>query len=77
LNVTAIVLEIPSDWFGADHIGVWATKPKPGRAIRSHGRPAINTRAHSSNLKDAFNNTDPKHDQKRFRSTCVELAHGA
>jgi hypothetical protein len=70
-NVTAIVLEVPSSWFGSDHIGVWATTQTAGGRFDRMGRPAINTVLIPPALKDAFNNNDPKMDQKRFRETVL------
>ena len=64
LNVTAIVLEVPtSDLLGATpDIGVWATVNLDGVQVERMGRPVINTALIPSGSKDAFNATVPADD---------------
>jgi hypothetical protein len=82
LNVSAIVLEVPSSWFGATNIGVWARTVANGKQIDRMGRPAINTVFIPNNplepsgtepsMKNKFNATLPRNDQKRFRPEVVD-----
>lgn len=68
LNVSAIVVEVPSDRLTDDssNIGVWAqTRNGDGRADRT-GRPAIATVLVDDGNEDAFNATKPKKDRARF-----------
>ena len=73
LNVSAIVVEVPSTWLGPNMIGVWARTVMGGNQIDRMGRPAINTvfippnpfEAGSTlpgNPEDMFNATKPKDD---------------
>ena len=64
LNVTAIVLEVPtSDLLGGTpNIGVWATVSLDGVQVERMGRPVINTALIPSGSKDAFNATVPADD---------------
>ncbi|MEM7118033.1 MAG: DUF4331 family protein [Chloroflexota bacterium] len=79
LNVSAIVLEVPSEWLGAEDVGIWAWIKYRGRADRM-GRPAINTVFIPSNpfepdepsLKNRFNSNKPHRDQDRFRDEIVD-----
>ena len=67
VNVSAIVLEIPSADFGATDIGVWATTTQGGVQIDRAGRPAINTVLVSTDeLKEAFNAASPENDFTDF-----------
>lgn len=65
-NVSAIVLELPSDFLtdGDDpNIGVWATtatRQGGGGRVDQVGRPGISTVLVPSELKDAFNRTPPQ-----------------
>jgi len=80
LNVSAIVLEGPSDLFRNDNIGVWARTMLNGDQIDRMGRPAINTVFIPSNpfepgeasQKNAFNAGKPRQDQRNFRSEVVD-----
>jgi hypothetical protein len=82
LNVSAIVLEVPSSWFGATDIGVWARTVANGKQIDRMGRPAINTVFIPNNplepagtepsKKNKFNAALPRNDQKRFRGEVVD-----
>jgi hypothetical protein len=70
LNVTAIVLELPSSMLGGN-IGVWARTELNGQQIDRMGRPAINTVFIPASKKDAFNFGIPSHDQRDFRGDVV------
>jgi len=82
LNISAIVLEVPSSWLGADNIGVWARTVAKGKQIDRMGRPAINTvfipnnplepQGTEPSLKNKFNAARPFNDQKRFRGEVVD-----
>jgi len=70
LNVSAIVVELPSTWLGPNNIGVWARTVMGGNQIDRMGRPAINTVFIPPNpfepteptMKDLFNATRPSDD---------------
>lgn len=67
LNVTAIVLEVPSHALGADNIGVWARTLVNGPQVDRVGRPAINTVFISSGTKNAYNqNINPIQDPELY-----------
>ena len=70
MNVTAIVLEIPSRNLRARKIGVWAITEKNGQQFDRVGRPGINTVLISS--KDAFNAGLPINDQRDFRQEVID-----
>ena len=78
LNVSAIVIEVPSealigddddrddDGEGDPNIGVWAeTRNGSGRVDRM-GRPAIATVLIDDGSEDRFNRTSPEKDRRRF-----------
>ncbi|MFQ6029202.1 MAG: DUF4331 family protein, partial [Dehalococcoidia bacterium] len=84
LNVSAIVLELPSRLLhgrdaGDSNIGVWARTFKGGQVDRM-GRPAINTvfipanpfEPNEESQKNAFNEGKPKNDQQDFRDEIVD-----
>jgi hypothetical protein len=90
LNISAIVLEVPSSWLGSSNVGVWARTVLGGTQVDRMGRPAINTVFIPNNpfepsgtepsQKNAFNATKPRQDQKKFRSEVVdtlEIFYGA
>jgi hypothetical protein len=90
LNISAIVLEVPSSWLGSNNIGVWARTVLNEKQIDRMGRPAINTVFIPNNpfepsgsepsQKNAFNAAKPKMDQRKFRSEIVdtlEIFYGA
>jgi hypothetical protein len=88
LNISAIVLEVPSAWLGSSNIGVWARTVLDDQQIDRMGRPAINTVFIPANVfeptepsqKNAFNAAKPKHDQRDFRGEVVdtlEIFYGA
>ena len=70
LNVTAIVLELPSSMLGGN-IGVWARTELNGQQVDRMARPAINTVFIPADKKDAFNFGIPSHDQRDFRGNVV------
>ncbi len=82
LNVSAIVLEVPSASLGSSNIGLWARTVADDRQIDRMGRPAINTVFIPNNplepagtepsLKNKFNSARPRNDQKRFRREVVD-----
>ena len=82
LNVSAIVLEVPSEWLGPDDIGVWARTVLGGNQIDRMGRPAINTvfippnpfeagSTSPGNPEDLFNATKPKNDVATWNTEVV------
>ncbi len=73
LNVSAIVLEVPSSWLGPSNIGVWAHTDVGGLQIDRMGRPAVNTVFISSADKDTFNRSLPVYDQVNFRDQVVAV----
>ena len=90
LNVSAIVLEVPSNALGASNIGVWARTVLRVRQIDRMGRPAINTVFIPNNpfeppgsepsQKNAFNAGQPKNDWRNFRGEVIdtlEIFYGA
>jgi hypothetical protein len=82
LNISAIVLEVPSASLGAENIGVWARTVANSKQIDRMGRPAINTVFIPNNpleptgtepsLKNKFNSALPRNDQQRFRGEVVD-----
>jgi Domain of unknown function (DUF4331) len=66
LNVSAIVVEVPSSLLGTDGIGVWATTSIDDAVIDQMGRPAINTALIASSRKDLFNRTPPSQQRSVF-----------
>lgn len=90
LNISAIVLEVPSSSFGSSNIGVWARTVHDDQQIDRMGRPAINTvfipnnpfepSTSEASQKNAFNAGKPKNDQRDFRAEVVdtlEIFYGA
>jgi len=82
LNISAIVLEVPSSWLGSNNIGVWARTVLDKKQIDRMGRPAINTVFIPNNpfepsgsepsQRNAFNAGRPKNDQRDFRGEVVD-----
>lgn len=82
LNISAIVLEVPSSWLGATDVGVWARTVSNDQQVDRMGRPAINTVFIPNNVfepsgsepsqKNAFNAGKPRHDQRDFRGEVVD-----
>ena len=90
LNISAIVLEVPSSWLGSGNVGVWARTVLNEKQIDRMGRPAINTVFIPNNpfepsgsepsQKNAFNAGRPRQDQRNFRGEVVdtlEIFYGA
>lgn len=71
LNVTGIVLEVPSTLLGPSKIGVWARTTVGGQQLDRMGRPAINTVFIPEAKKDAFNAGVPANDRRDFRGDVV------
>lgn len=71
VNVSAIVLELPSDMFGSDDIGVWAITKFKGQQVDRLGRPVINTVFIPAENKDAFNAGEPRNDRRDFNEDVV------
>lgn len=66
LNVSAIVLEVPSSELGGPNIGVWASTSQGGMQVDRMGRPAINTALIPSARKQEFNEAAPAGDFATF-----------
>ncbi len=66
LNVTSIVLELPSSAFPTNDIGVWARTVLANQQIDRMGRPAINTVFIPSGSKNLFNQSLPPKDLRQF-----------
>ena len=90
LNISAIVLEVPSSWLGSSNVGVWARTVLNDQQVDRMGRPAINTVFIPNNpfepsgsepsQKNAFNGGKPRNDQRDFRGEVVdtlEIFYGA
>lgn len=68
LDVSAIVLEVPSSWINGatSDVGIWATTSIDGQQIDRMGRPAINTVLIPEQRKDEFNRSAPADDLANF-----------
>jgi hypothetical protein len=90
LNISAIVLEVPSAWLGSTNVGVWAETVLIKTQIDRMGRPAINTvfipnnpfepSSSEPSQRNAFNAGEPVNDQRDFRGEVVdtlEIFYGA
>ena len=77
-NVSAIVLELPSDFLtdgGDSNIAVWAntaTRQGGGGRVDQVGRPAISTVLIPSELKNAFNRTPPHQQFAKYGEMVAE-----
>jgi hypothetical protein len=79
LNVSAIVLEVPSSELVGSNgpvIGVQARTVDGGSQVDRIGRPAINTVLIDSGNKDAFNQGNPADDPLDFRADVVAAITG-
>ena len=65
LNTLGIVQEVGAGDLGQANIGIWATTDLNGQVDRV-GRPAINTVFIPSDSKNAYNESKPRQDLKRF-----------
>lgn len=82
LNISAIVIEVPSSWLGPQNVGVWARTVLNDQQIDRMARPAINTVFIPNNplepsgtepsQKNAFNSGKPRNDQRDFRAEVVD-----
>ena len=78
-NVSAIVLELPSDFLtggGDSNIAVWAntaTRQGGGGRVDQIGRPAINTVLIPSELKDSFNRTPPHRQFQKYGAGMADV----
>ncbi len=90
LNISAIVLEVPSAWLGPSNIGVWARTVHWNEQVDRMARPAINTvfipnnpfepSSSEPSQRNAFNYGKPRNDQRDFRAEVVdtlEIFYGA
>jgi hypothetical protein len=68
LDVSAIVIEVPSTWVNGatSNVGIWATTSIDGQQIDRIGRPAINTVLIPAGRKDEFNESSPADDLASF-----------
>ncbi len=71
LNVSAIVVEVPSRLLGKGGIGVWATTSVKGVTVDQMARPAINTALIAADRKDAFNTTPPSQQWAAFGAEVI------
>jgi Domain of unknown function (DUF4331) len=82
-NVLALVLEMPTSSLtspGNSKLGVWVRTIAPGDQIDRMGRPAINTAAIPSDVKNTFNIGSPFFDQQQFTAAMIgdlQLLYGA
>ncbi len=76
LDVSGIVVEIPSDWItdGDPIISVWARTRLGGEQVDRVGIPALNTVFIPTDAKDAFNGGRPIGDPARFGEFFGDLA---
>jgi len=82
LNISAIVLEVPSSSLGSSNVGVWARTLFNDQQIDRMARPAINTVFIPNNVfepagteksqRNAFNGAKPRTDQRDFRGEVVD-----
>jgi len=90
LDISAIVMEVPSASLGSNNIGVWALTALNDMQIDRMARPAINTVFIPNNVfepagsepsqRNAFNAAKPRNDQRDFRGEVVdtlEIFYGA
>ncbi|HYF44648.1 MAG TPA: DUF4331 family protein [Acidimicrobiales bacterium] len=67
LNVSAIVLQVPTAGLGGTDIGVWGRTSVGGTILDRMGRPAIATVLIPDGLEDPFNATHPRQDRKQWQ----------
>lgn len=81
LDVSALVIDLPTSLIGSGPVGVWAATDVPGMGqVDRMGRPGINTvfiptnpfEPNEASQKDSFNTAMPKTDQQRFRGEIVD-----
>jgi Domain of unknown function (DUF4331) len=66
LNVSAIVLQVPTSRLGGEQIGVWARTRAGTTTIDRMGRPAVATVLIPDGLEDPFNATHPTNDREQW-----------
>jgi hypothetical protein len=67
LNVSAIVLQVPTRRLGGAEVGVWGRTRVGDTTIDRMGRPAIATVLIPDGLEDPFNTTHPRQDRKQWQ----------
>ncbi len=67
LNVSAIVLQVPTASLGNTEVGVWGRTRVGDTVIDRMGRPAIATVLIPDGLEDPFNATHPRQDRKQWQ----------
>ena len=67
LNVSAIVLQVPTASLGGEQIGVWGRTRIGDTTIDRMGRPAIATVLIPDGLEDPFNTTHPRQDRQQWQ----------
>src|SRR4029453_18625158 len=72
LNVSAIVLQVPTSRLGGGQIGVWGRTRAGSTTIDRMGRPAIATVLIPDGLEDPFNATHPTNDRKLWEDDVVD-----
>jgi hypothetical protein len=73
LNVSAIVLQVPTAALGGSEVGVWGRTRVGDTTIDRMGRPAIATVLIPDGLEDAFNSTHPRQDRKQWQDDVEDL----
>ena len=68
LNVSAIVLQVPTSGLGGTDVGVWGRTRVGDTTIDRMGRPAIATVLIPDGLEDPFNATHPRQDRKQWQA---------
>ena len=67
LNVSAIVLQVPTAALGGTDVGVWGRTLVGDTIIDRMGRPAIATVLIPDGFEDPFNATHPRQDRKQWQ----------
>jgi Domain of unknown function (DUF4331) len=67
LDVSAIVLQVPTASLGGSEVGVWGRTRVGDTVIDRMGRPAIATVLIPDGLEDPFNTTHPRQDRKQWQ----------
>jgi hypothetical protein len=67
LDVSAIVLQVPTSMLGGTSVGIWGTTQVGQTTIDRMGRPAIATVLIPDGLEDSFNTTAPAQDRKQWQ----------
>jgi Domain of unknown function (DUF4331) len=74
LNVSSIVLEVPTSTLGRN-LGIWGRTTLSGNQVDRMGRPAINTvfNNHNDPGKDLFNVGRPRNDRRDYRAQFITV----